>query len=210
MNELDLIRLAQQDKSSGAVDALLSRHLGPIHRFIAKLAQQAGLQRSDAEDAEQEALCAIIEVIDGYDVERFGQPGGCTFRTFICRVLAARFTDHIRRIRRIQVHEETIISADRIPSSAASSGSPALIRAFPPSSWKNDPAAILEWQEQMACLEQAVNELTPTSRCLWERLRSGLQLRAAADDLGISYRAAKRRWLKIKRHIKKRLHIFRE
>jgi RNA polymerase sigma factor (sigma-70 family) len=210
MEELDLIRLAQQDKCSGAVDALLSRHLVPIRRFIAKLAQQAGLQRSDAEDAEQEALCAIMEVIDGYDVERFGLPGECTFRTFLCRVLAARFADHIRRIRRIENHEDTLIAADRIPSCTAASGRPVLLRAFPPSSWKNDPAVILEWHEQMACLEQAVNELSAISRCLWDRLRSGMQLCAAAEDLGISYGAAKRRWRKIKRHLKKRLHIFRE
>jgi RNA polymerase sigma factor (sigma-70 family) len=208
--EADLIRLAKADAVGGAVDELLARHYATIRRFIAYRAFGAGLRRPDREDAEQEALCALLEAIRAYDPAQLGRPGGCSFCTFLRRVLGCRFADHLRRVRRARDRRRGTVSLEEVPAADPPSAAPVPAQPFPPSAWTNEPLVIVEWGERMAGLGQALSALDDDARWLWEQRGLGKTFAEIATELGISCDAAKRRWRKVVAHLKARLRAFRE
>jgi RNA polymerase sigma factor (sigma-70 family) len=210
MDELELIRLAKQDMRSGAVETLLLRHYAWIHQLVATQARRARLQVPDREDAEQEAFYSIFEAIRGYNPELHGQPGGSSFRTFLRHVLLARLKDHLRRVRRAQSQQGMAIPPDTLSDEDSRRARVGIGRNSPPSSVRNDPSSVIEYQERMALLEQAMSEMDETSRKIWDRLRAGTRLRAIAAELRLSYDAVKRRWHAIEAHLRVRLKAFRE
>src|SRR5262245_23568683 len=86
-----LVVLARECGYSPAHDELLRRGHAQAVRLITHLAAHIGLQDADCKDAQQEAVLWTFEAIQRYRTQEQGRAGGCQFRSFLHRVLKARF-----------------------------------------------------------------------------------------------------------------------
>jgi RNA polymerase sigma factor (sigma-70 family) len=186
-----LVALAQECGSSLAHDELLRRCYTRTARLICRLAARTGLQDADCEDAQQEAILWTLEAIQHYRTEDHVKPQGCHFRSFLHRVLTARFIDFLRRQRRQKSRFPLLGEGGPEAADRTELGPPVVLDAF------SDPLAQMEQGERRARLERELDRLSPLARQLWDLLAQGLPLRGVAAALGISYDAAKRRQRKL-------------
>jgi RNA polymerase sigma factor (sigma-70 family) len=180
----ELVVLAQECDFRPAGEALMRRYHGWAAQLAARRACRSRLQPADTADARQNAVLSLAEAIRCYDTLQVGRCGGCTFRTFLLRVVSARFLDFLRRLGRMRQHCQS--SADLaeapVPDRCGDLRTPC---------W-SDPGGAAQCREEQARLERALAGLDAGARCLWERLAVGTPLRVAARELGLSYDAAKR------------------
>jgi RNA polymerase sigma factor (sigma-70 family) len=179
----ELVVLAQECDYRPAGEALLLRYHAWAGRLAARRAWRSRLQPADAEDARQNAVLSLAEAIRCYDTLQLGLRGGCHFRTFLLRVVSARYLDFLRRLRR---------PGRPCHSAAALAEVPVPARGGPGSHGWGDPVGTAEGHEAQARLERALGRLDAGARRLWERLAGGTPLRAVARELGVSYDVAKR------------------
>jgi RNA polymerase sigma factor (sigma-70 family) len=175
----DLVSLAQLDARHPAARVLLTRLYGWTQRLIGQYARRTGLRPDDREDAQQEAVFAILEALGAYDVSRPASPRPCCFRTFLAHVVTARFRNFLKRLRRTQTRYGRATQAALEAPSAGGRKAP-------------DPCQVVLAAEAALQLRRAVEGLSPPERALWDGLAAGVPLRALARDLGLSYEAAKR------------------
>lgn len=195
MEDDALVVLAKECGYEPARDELIVRYGAETHRFIGWLGYKYTLNQSDAEDARQVAVFWIIEAITKYDTSQIGKNRGCSFRSFIHRVILARFKDFAKHLRRVECHydrsarcggdDTSDLDADKRP---------------------NDPATICEAQESMNRLHETILSLDDESAELWRLLASGHSLRKIAEDTGISYDCAKRRRRNLIDQLRKKLN----
>src|SRR5215831_15234799 len=102
LEDEQLVVLVQECAYVPAKEELISRCNGLKDKLIHRLAARNGLQEADRMDAQQDAVLWILEAIREYDTGQQVTPRGCRFRTFLYRVLLARFIDLLRRKRRRQ------------------------------------------------------------------------------------------------------------
>jgi RNA polymerase sigma factor (sigma-70 family) len=176
--------LAQECDYLPAGEVLLERYHAWAGQLVARRARRSRLQSPDAEDARQNAVLSLAEAIRCYDTLQLGRCGGCTFRTFLLRVVSARFLDFLRRLGRMRQHYQGSADLAEVPV-------PARCGSLLTPCW-SDPAGAAECREEQARLERALAGLDAGARCLWEGLAVGTPLRVAARELGMSYDAAKR------------------
>jgi RNA polymerase sigma factor (sigma-70 family) len=194
MEDEALVVLAKECEFGPARDELLVRYGGQADRVIGWLAYSHGLSRSDAEDARQSAVFWTIEAITKYDTRQIGKPQGCSFRSFIHRVLIARFKDFAKHLRRVEHHyDRSAACGDQRPFKSEADCN------------LYDPANIAEVRESMNRLRETLTCLDSESKRMWRQLAEGNSLRTIAAELGISYDAAKRRRRKLIDHLKVRL-----
>jgi hypothetical protein len=62
---------------------------------------------------------------------------------------------------------------------------------------RESPGRQAEWRESRARLQQELDRLEPPAQTLWGLLSQGMPLRNAANELQMSYPAAKRRRRKL-------------
>ncbi len=190
MGDEELIVLAQECAYQPARNQLLVRYYEWTNRLIAHRARTTRLGTADVLDAQQDATFALLEAIARYDTLHLVKAGGCSFRTFVRQVLVSRFLDRVRHLSR---KDRRYDQSERAAHALHEGRRPA-DDDFLPSAGRDgrNPAAGLERQEALDRLEQALQRLPASDRRLWEGLASGLGLRAVAQELGISYDAAKR------------------
>lgn len=199
MDDEPLVVLAKECEYGPARDELLVRYNGETQRLIGWCAYRYHLSVADSEDARQNAVFWIVEAINKYDTNQIGKQRGCSFRTFIHRVLIARFKDFVKHVRRIECHY------DRSAVCSGDGTSPVDIDRR-----LKDPAAIAEAQESMNCLSETLMNLDSDSARLWQLMVNGNNLRQIAEELGVSYDVAKRRRCKLITDIKSRVVKFAE
>jgi RNA polymerase sigma factor (sigma-70 family) len=138
---------------------------------------------ADLPDAQQNAVFAILEAIAGYHTLEVAKPRGCRFRTFLGRVVLARFGDFVRKLRRLQrpccgLHEA---------GEALAAG-----QGRRPGCRTSDPVEALARREARARLQHALERLDEALRGLWRELADGKRLRQIARERGVSYDRLKR------------------
>ena len=101
MGDEALVILAQECAFRPATDELVLRYYERMNPLIARKARGLGLT-ADLPDAQQNAVFAILEAIAGYDTLEAARPRGCSFRTYLGRVVLARFGDFVRQLRRLR------------------------------------------------------------------------------------------------------------
>ena len=177
-----LVILAQECAFRPATDELLRRHYGPMSQLIAVKARCPWLA-ADLPDAQQNGVFAILEAIAGYDTLEATKPRGCRFRTFLGRVVLARFGDFVRQLRRLRRHCCRLDEAgERLAAG------PGRCPVCP----KGDPVEALARREAMARLHQALDGLDEAMRRLWWELANGKKLPQIAREQGVSYDRVKR------------------
>jgi RNA polymerase sigma factor (sigma-70 family) len=199
MEDEALVVLAKECEYAAARDELIVRYTSQTERLIGWLGHSNGMSRSDAEDARQSAVFWTIEAITKYDTNQIGKTGGCSFRSFVYRVLISRFKDFAKHLRRVECHyDRTARSGSDDPS------------AIDMDRKLKDPASIAEAQESIRRLQRTLTSLDEESARLWQLLADGNNLRQIATQLGMSYDAAKRRRRKLLDHLKLRLNSAQE
>jgi RNA polymerase sigma factor (sigma-70 family) len=177
-----LVILAQECAFRPATHELMLRHYGRMSQLIAVKARCLGLA-ADLPDAQQNAVFAILEAIAGYETLQAARPRGCRFRTYLGRVVLARFGDFVRQLRRLQRHCFPLHEAgERL----------AACQGRCPGSRTSDPVEALARQEAMARLHSALARLDEPLRRLWHELSSGKKLPQIAREQGVSYDWVKR------------------
>jgi RNA polymerase sigma factor (sigma-70 family) len=194
MEDEALIVLAKECEFAPARDEMIVRYGSQTDRLIGWLSHSHGMTRSDAEDARQSAVFWAVEAINKYDTNQIGKPGGCSFRSFIYRVLIARFKDFAKHLRRVEGHY------DRSARSADAEGFGAECKFDP-----HDPATIAEARESIRRLHATLTSLDSESGRMWQLLSEGNNLRQIAASMGMSYDTAKRRRRKLIEQLKLRL-----
>jgi RNA polymerase sigma factor (sigma-70 family) len=169
-----------------ARDELLRRCRDSSSRLVRRLAANAGFQEADQQDAEQEAVLWVLEAIRCYRTTEHVRVGGCRFRSFLHRVLQARFIDVLRDRRR-----------DHHRLSCPQSGRGCRLAPEMVASPRDFPGRQAERHETRARLQEELDRLEPPARALWNLLSQGMPLRNVAHELQMSYPAAKRRRRKL-------------
>jgi RNA polymerase sigma factor (sigma-70 family) len=195
MEDEAVVVLAKECEYGPARDELIVRYGPQTSRLIGWLAHCQSFSHADGEDARQNAVFWIMEAINKYDTRQIGKPQGCSFRSFIHRVLVARFKDFAKHLRRVDRHY------DRTPRSETEEPLPA---DFDDS--QDDPAVLAETHESMHRLQATLRGLDCEAMRLWLLLAEGHSLREISAQLGMSYDAAKRRRRKLIEQLKLRLN----
>ena len=194
MDDTTLITIARENCSDPARDALILRHSGRRDRIIGWLASSTEMRRVEIEDARQNAVFWTLEAIEKYNTTDVTKTRGCSFCTFLNRVLACRFKDYLKHLRRRSRHVDWSLNATGQTELPAR-----------PSRQPIDPAAIAEVKETIAGLDLALGQMDAESIRIWELLGEGASLREISIELGISYDAVKRRRRKLIQHLRNQL-----
>ncbi len=96
LSEEELLGLAQQGNWRAA-NALTMHYYEEIRELVARLAQRAGLQAADAEDAQQQVLVAVRLAIPRYRPARDDVSRPCSLRTHLHQVATRRFHNVLKR-----------------------------------------------------------------------------------------------------------------
>ncbi len=70
---------------------------------------------------------------------------------------------------------------------------------------ESDPAVITQHREEMERLQQALSELDPLDRRIFELQAAGLKIPAIAEELGVTEAAAQHRWQNLFRSLRAKL-----
>lgn len=195
MEDEALIVLAEECEYGPARDELIVRYDAQIDRLIGWMARSYRLTQADLEDARQNAVFWVVEAITKYDTEQIGKVRGCSFRSFVHRVLMSRFKDFTKHLRRVECRY------DRSSECAVEEFSEIDVNAEP-----EDPALIVAEKESINLLQQTLSALDSESGRLWQLLADGTSLRQIAATLDVSYDAIKRRRRKLIDQLKNQLN----
>jgi RNA polymerase sigma factor (sigma-70 family) len=195
MEDEALIVLAEECEYGPARDELIVRYDAQIDRLIGWMARSYRLTQGDLEDARQNAVFWVVEAITKYDTEQIGKVRGCSFRSFVHRVLMSRFKDFTKHLRRVECRY------DRSSECAVEEFSETDVNAEP-----EDPALIVAEKESINRLHQTLSGLDSESGRLWQLLADGTSLRQIAATLDVSYDSIKRRRRKLIEQLKTQLN----
>ena len=217
LRDEELAVLAAECGFQPAEEELLLRYCDWSNSLIGRFSRLRKVAMPDVEDALQDAVLGILKAIAHYDTLQIGKPNGCSFRTFLRRVLTDRFKDFLKHLWRVKSHFGQPVPA-RPGQSVRPAGEPVASsrdreRATGEWDWpdwdgNSDPAAAAEGNEFKARLREALDHLDEVERSLSEGLMAGKRLRVIAVELAISYDAAKRRWKKLRTKLAVRLEEF--
>jgi RNA polymerase sigma factor (sigma-70 family) len=194
MSDDALIVLAKECEYGPARNELILRYASQRDRLIGWLAKTTSFRPADIEDARQNAVFWTLEAIEKYDTEQIALDQGCSFYSFLNRVLICRFKDYTKHLHRRERHY--VRSNGSPPEDQSTNG-----RGGRPC----DPATLAESRESLARLYASLAQLDGESNRIWELLVEGNSLREISAELGISYDAIKRRRRKLIQHLKSKL-----
>jgi DNA-directed RNA polymerase specialized sigma24 family protein len=127
----------------------------------------------------------MLEAIRRYRKDEHTRIAGCRFRSFLYRVLTARFIDALRqrggRCRRLLLQGHMVLAQKVVGGQPGGSAAGAA------------PGQRLEGQELWGLVHTKLAQLGATAREMWTLLAQEVPLRSIAQTLNISYDAAKRR-----------------
>jgi RNA polymerase sigma factor (sigma-70 family) len=187
-----LVVFAQKVGDREAMRELIRRHHEWVRRFIARLARRAHLPADERPDAEQNAILVIARAIATFDVLQVDKRPRCTFRSFLQRVLRARFYNDVRKVRRRRCREGGSVDADSVLDEVAE----APLEKPGACPWSageaHDPAVAAEQHEWRQRFEQVLGSLEPRLRQVWDALAVGKTLEVIAIELDVSLKTVKR------------------
>jgi RNA polymerase sigma factor (sigma-70 family) len=192
VSDAELIDCARTDHDCQAVQELIDRYYSWLCAVIGRRAQLAGLRREDIEDAQQDAVFALLEAVGDYDLGQSARTGGCTFRTFLGRRAVNRFHDALWRLRWLQARrrgEEDLVMALERPYRPESHVTGAVWLELE----SNDPAVVAQQRELAALVQQVFAGLSPEQRSDWEALATGTSGEDLGQQLGVTRRTVHRR-----------------
>jgi RNA polymerase sigma factor (sigma-70 family) len=181
----ELVILAQECDYRPAADELVVRFHDWKNRFIAFQARSVRLAAADLEDAQQNAVFSVLEAISTYKTAEMVRPGGCSFRSYLKIVVAGRFRDFMKHLKRVERHYDRSRCADVEDWNGPAGKNSRSDRG-------DDPAEAVAWQDALARLNAVLENLDESVMRLWKALAAGTQLRQIAQELHISYDSAKR------------------
>lgn len=199
MDDEALVVLAQECDFAPARDELILRYGSQTDRMIRWLAHCRSQGDADVEDALQNAVFWIVEAVNKYDTNQIGKTNGCSFRSFVFRVVTARFKDFAKHLRRVEGH------LDRTTRCSHEGFQP-----IDASEQPKDPAQIAESRDSMNRLQETLRNLSAESARLWQLLSEGKSLHEIAKLLGKSYDSVKRRRRKLVEQLKLQLKSCRD
>jgi RNA polymerase sigma factor (sigma-70 family) len=186
LEDLELIRLLQEEDHDQAAEALLRRHLPWLERVAARQGRRRGLSREEVEEVQVEAALAVVGALPDFRPER-----GCPLRAFLGAVIVNCVRAHARRVRSAERPYDRSPRAAGGGGGGAGDGPGALPRRWLADRRDRDSAALAERRERLAALEQVLAERGPLARRLWEGMVARRSLRALAPELGLTYRQAR-------------------
>lgn len=189
LDDETLVVLIKECGYRPAEEVLMLRYQETSNRWIRQLARQRDLAPADVEDAMQDAVFGLLKAVARYDTAQIGKMKGCTFYAFLRRVVSDRFKDFVKSLWRYQNrYRRSLYYTEDGEEGASLRVSEGLHTDA-----QSDPAEQLERQELLRKFRELVDELDETGKRLIERLLSGERLRDIAEEMNISYDAAKRR-----------------
>jgi RNA polymerase sigma factor (sigma-70 family) len=189
LTDESLVVLVQQCQFLPARQELLLRYYDWMLGRIAALAHSRGLRGADCDDAQGEAVSALLEAIAHYDTEQLVNKVGRSFRSFQGTVVKRRFADFLKKLRRHRRRYRPFA----FPVEAGAQ------RDTPPSKRGLSHLTVIGpyeeavRREELACLQQALNGLSKKQRRLWDRLAAGGSLSDIAREWAVPYDRV-RRW----------------
>ncbi len=214
-----LVVLVQECGYRPAANELVLRYHPRMGRLIAYQAKQTPLTAHDVEDAQQNAVFALVEAIAGYNTREMLKPGGCRFRTYGRLVTMRRFWNFVKHIRRWQERYTFFARVDgRVALAESFLGGRGSCRAAertgsaryagvpaspaPRHQRISDPVDAAARQEVLERLSRVLEHMGERKRALWQELAAGKKLRQIACELGISYDAVKRQRRQLLAHLR--------
>lgn len=171
LSETALIQAAQR-KDPDAFEQLVRQYDRAVLRVTMNLLRSP----EDARDAYQEAFLKVYRKLDSFRFQ-------CSFHTWLYRIATNVCLDYMRRraVRKEHGVDDRDDDNGRNPLQLASDGRPGA-----------DPARTLDGRELAGRIEDAMTDLSPKERAVFElRHYEGLRLRAIGEMIGISEEAAK-------------------
>ncbi len=104
MSDDALIVLAKECEYGPARNELILRYASARDRLVGWLAKSTSFRPADIEDARQNAVFWTLEAIAKYDTEQITMDQGCSFYSFLNRVLICRFKDYTKHVHRRERH----------------------------------------------------------------------------------------------------------
>jgi RNA polymerase sigma-70 factor (ECF subfamily) len=171
LDESTLIRAVQRGDQD-AFEQLVRAYDHSVLRLALNLLRSP----EDAQDVYQEAFLRVYKNIHTF---RFD----CSFHTWLYRIVTNICLDHLRK-KKVRKEEATVIETAEGPVDR--------MAGFEENSAHADPERSLRNRQLSQRIENALGELTPRERMVFElRHYQGLRLRAIGEMLGTSEEAAK-------------------
>ncbi len=201
MTDAELVGLARQRHSQEAVKTLFDRHFGVVAGWVVREARHRKFSDQEVEAARQDAAFAFLRAVWRFDAGK-----GCSFATFLCRLVRARFEDFARRRRSAErLYDRSGYATHLLGGDPEGDGACGCQVPAPGGGWC-DPSAAAERREVSTRLEAVLNEHGDVARRLWEGRVAGRSLHQQAPELGLSYGQAKRIYQKLTAALRDRLH----
>jgi RNA polymerase sigma factor (sigma-70 family) len=181
-----LLLLAREAQCQPARDELTSRYWHTFHTTLPRWVRGDRLTPWDLDDAHQQAFFWIQEAVRAFDPGQLSPPRGSSFHTFLRRVFRSRLADFLRSLRRNKNRFRLVAEPGDWPKG--------LLR-------EQDLAPAGHRDELRLQLDQALRQLDPSARALWQALSDGKRLCDLPQLLGVSYRTLKRRWRKLREQL---------
>jgi RNA polymerase sigma factor (sigma-70 family) len=185
--------LVRESGHKPARDELLARSSRQRVNLVYRLARDTGLSEADRADALQEAVLWTIEAIQQYHGKAHAAAGGCSFRSFLHRVISCRFIDFLRH--RLRYHRHIVLIGGTRPTDLDRFFAPSRPGGAHPEA--DGRVGGVEERESSDRLQQQLDRLCVGTRRLWELLARGASVVEISAVLQISYDTAKRRRRKL-------------
>ncbi len=173
--------------------------------MITGLALKRGWRGEDIRDAQQEGVLWMVEAIKDYDTNEVGKPGGCSFRSFLYKVLVRSFSNYARSRKRCEGHlnrQVTVLDEYAADTNRSSSLNH---RTFVVQDCQPTPVTLAEQQEDAQRLRNAIQHLSETERRILTGIGQDKKLTAIATELGLRLGALSHRWRKLRRKLRELL-----
>jgi RNA polymerase sigma-70 factor (ECF subfamily) len=182
----DLIRAAQKGERT-AFDALVRRY----DRSVLRLALHMLGNEQDAQDVHQEAFIKAYRHLSNFRFE-------CSFYTWLYRIVTNLCLDQLRRRKSRREDPSTAVDS--------SGGEMDLLANITDGRASANPARELERQTMHLAIQEALNDLTPRERTVFElKHYQGLKLRTIGEMLSTTEETAKNTLFRATRKLRLKL-----
>lgn len=171
-----LVRLARECGHRPAERELVARYRARVNLLVVRLARRQGLEAAEIEDACQDAVFGVMKAIERYDTNQVGISGGCSFRSFLSRVVSDRFRDFVKKHWRRKRRFGQLQTVTEVVGGTT----------------EDDPSRIAQKRETHGRIRSFMHGLESPARELMDTLVSENSLRDVAQTVGVSYDKAKR------------------
>lgn len=186
-----LVVLAKECQFRPAEKELLLRYRAWCNRLIVRLGRQRGLTLHEIEDAAQDSVFSVFKAVERYDTRQMGRIRGCSFQSFVGRVVTDRFKDFVKKLYRNRIRYGRSLQTIAGSRSGADCDTDLSGQLACPKK-VNDPVHMCQRREMDSQLRSFLDALDASARKFMELLLAGTSLRDASARVGFSYDKGKR------------------